>query len=160
MSLKQLIEELKKNPGIAEQKMKVKLAKSGRFKVDVKAGRHKVILDEDKAIGGTSEGPSPAQMLLASIGGCMLNTMQVWSKLLDIPVNSADINVKGTLNLNGMLGIDEKIFVGFQTIAIDVKFDSEASEDKLSELVKAVEKHCPVVNTVKSATKVKVKIKS
>ena len=46
MSLKLLIEELKKNPGVAEQKMKVKLVKAGTFKANVKVGKHKLIFDE------------------------------------------------------------------------------------------------------------------
>lgn len=160
MSYKQLIEELKKNPGVAEQQLKVKLTKDGAFKANVKAGRHSLVLDEEKVIGGTNEGPAPAQMLLASIGGCMLSTMQVWSHLLDIKVNSAEVSIKGTLNLFGMLGIDDNISAGFQKITVDIKLDSEESEAKIKELIEAVEKHCPVVNTVIKATKVKTKIKS
>lgn len=160
MSYKQLIEELKKNPGVAEQKMKVKLKKEGAFKVNVKAGRHKLIFDEEKVIGGTNEGPAPAQMLLASIGGCMLSTMQVWSHLLDIKFTSAEISIKGTINLFGMLGIDDNISAGFQQITVDIKIESDESEERVQQLVEAVEKHCPVVNTVINATKVKTKIKS
>ncbi|MHA1229248.1 MAG: OsmC family protein [Candidatus Helarchaeota archaeon] len=70
-----MIEELKKNPDISKYKMKVKIQKISRFKINVRAGRYKFVLDEDKAIGGTGEDPSPAELLLISIGGCLLSTM-------------------------------------------------------------------------------------
>ncbi|MHA1265745.1 MAG: OsmC family protein [Candidatus Helarchaeota archaeon] len=159
MNLKQLIEGLRNNPGLAEQKMKVKLAKAGPFKVNVKAGSHKLIFDEEKVIGGTNEGPAPALMLLAAMGGCVLNTMQVWSQLLNIPFNNAEVSVKGKLNLFGMTGIDDTIPAGFQNIVIDIKIESEQPEEQLKTLIEKVERHCPVVNTITNLTEVKVKIK-
>ncbi|MDD1776991.1 MAG: OsmC family protein [Candidatus Helarchaeota archaeon] len=158
--MKALIDEMKKNPGLAKQTMKVKLIKSGPLKVDVKVGKHKLIFDEDKALGGTGEGPAPSSMLLAAIGGCMLNTMQAWSQLLKIKINGADISVKGTLDAQGFLGIDDKIPAGFQTIDIDIAIDSEEPPEKITKLVEAVEKHCPVYNTVLKSAKMKVALKS
>lgn len=160
MSFEQLIEELKKNPGLAKQKMKVKLTKTGGFKTNVKAGRHKFVFDEDKAIGGTGEGPAPSQMLLASIGGCLLSTLHVWSRILKTPVKSVEVSVKGTLDAFKLLGIDETIPAGFQDVIVEFKIESDESEEKIKELINAVEKHCPVHNTVISASKVKTKIKS
>jgi uncharacterized OsmC-like protein len=160
MSVKQLIEEIKKNPGLAKQTMKAKVVKSGPLQVSVKAGKHKLILDEDKALGGTGEGPAPAQMLLAAIGGCMLNTMQAWSHLLNIKFRGAEINVKGSLDAQGFLGIDDKVPAGFQTIELELAIDSEEPPEKIKKLVEAVEKHCPVYNTVLKSAKLKVTLKS
>jgi uncharacterized OsmC-like protein len=160
MSMKALIEEIKKNPSLAKQTMKVKLVKSGPLQVSVKAGKHKLILDEDKALGGTGEGPAPSQMLLAAIGGCMLNTMQAWSHLLNIKITGAEINVKGSLDAQGFLGIDEEIPSGFQNIEIEIAIDSDESPERIQELVEAVEKHCPVYNTVLNSPKMNVALKS
>jgi uncharacterized OsmC-like protein len=159
MSLKQLVEELKKNPGVAKQSMKIKIVKSGPYQVNVKAGKHKFILDEDKAIGGSAEGPSPAQMLLASIGGCMLNTLSAWSQLLDTPITAAEINVKGTLDVQGMLGLDANISPGFQEISIDINIDSDAPPEKKQKLIETVEKYCPVYNTLRNPAKIIVNLK-
>lgn len=160
MDFKKLIEALKQNPGTAEQKMRVRLTKEELFKTTVKAGKHKLIFDEEKAIGGTNEGPAPAQMLLAAIGGCMLSTMQVWSQLLDTKIDTAEVSVTGNLNLYGMTGIDEKVPAGFQKISVDVKLGSSEPEDKIKTLIEAVEKHCPVANTVMRSTKIITNIKS
>ncbi len=160
MSLKQLIEELKKTPGVAEQKMKAKVVKSGPFKSEVKLGRHKLVLDEEKVIGGTNEGPAPSQVLLAALGGCLLSTMQAWSQILEIKINAVEVNITGTLNIFGMLGIDEDISPGYQEIVVDLTIDSPESPEKVKELVDIVEKHCPVNCTITNPTKVKLKIKS
>lgn len=157
--MKALIEEMKKNPGLAKQTMKAKLTKSGPLKVDVKIGKHKLIFDEDKALGGTGEGPAPSQVLLAAIGGCMLNTMQAWSQILKIKFTGAEINVKGILDARGFLGIDEKIPAGFQNIDIDISIDSEEPPEKIQSLVEAVEKHCVVYNTVLHSPKLNVALK-
>ncbi len=158
MSFEQLIEEVKKNPGVAKQKMKVKLIKSGGFKAEVKAGRYKLVFDEDKAIGGTGEGPAPSQMLLASIGGCLLSTLNVWSRILKTPVKSAEVSVKGTIDGTKLLGIDENVPAGFQDLTVEFKIDSDESDEKIKELINAVEKHCPVHNTVVNASNVNIKI--
>ena len=72
----------------------------------------------------------------------MLSTMQVWSHLLDIKFTSAVISIKGTINLFGMLGIDDNISAGFQQITVDIKIESDESEERVQQLVEAVEKHC------------------
>jgi len=154
-----LIEELKKNPGLSKQKMKVKLQKVSRFKINVRAGRHKFVLDEDKAIGGTGEGPSPAELLLTSIGGCLLSTMEVWSNILKIKINSTDISVKGTIDVMGMLGIDDKIPSSFQEIKVELKIISDEPDDKINNLIEMVEKHCPVYNTIVNPIKIKTILK-
>lgn len=159
MSFEQLVEELKKNPGLAKQRLKVKLTKTGGFKTNVKAGRHKFVLDEDKAIGGTGEGPAPAEMLLASIGGCLLSTLHIWSRILKIPVKSVAVTVKGTVDAFKLLGIDKTIPAGFQDLIVEFKIESDASEEKIKELINAVEGHCPVHNSVIGASQIKTEIK-
>ncbi|MHA1277606.1 MAG: OsmC family protein [Candidatus Helarchaeota archaeon] len=147
MSLKQLVEELKKQSNVIE-KLKVKLTYTGSFQLNVKAGRHKFILDEEKVIGGTNKGPAPAQLLLTAIGGCMLSTLHVWSDILNIKIDSADVTVKGNINVLAMLGIDEAASAGFQKLTVNLKLKSGASEEQIQQLIENVEQSCPVYNTI------------
>ncbi|MHA1651959.1 MAG: OsmC family protein [Candidatus Helarchaeota archaeon] len=159
MSLKELIEELKKHPGVAKQKLKVKLAKVSSFKINVKAGKFKLVFDEEQIIGGSNEGPTPAHMLLASIGGCFLSTLQVWSQILDISINSAEVIVKGTIDALGMTGIDESAPIGFQNLTAEFKIESDEPAEKVKQLLDAAVKHCPVHHTIKSQTEINISLK-
>ena len=158
MSLKQLIEELKKQSSVSET-LKAKLSYTGSFELNVKTGRHKFIMDEDKVIGGTGKGPAPAQLLLVSIGGCLLSTLHAWSEILDIKVTSADVTVKGAINVMAMLGIDENAPHEFQNLTVDLTIESDEPEDRIQQLIDNVEKSCPVYSTIVNPCEVTTNIK-
>lgn len=141
---------MKKNPSIAKVTQKAKATKIGPLQSEVKIGKYKYILDEEKAIGGSGAGPNPSSALLGAIGGCMSATVELWSRILNIPYDSVEISVKGTLDMRGMLGIDENIKPEYQKIDVTFTIKSSADEDKVKELIDAVESHCPVYNTVKN----------
>ncbi|MHA1311823.1 MAG: OsmC family protein [Candidatus Helarchaeota archaeon] len=143
-----MLEIFEKDPRLAEHKLKVKLKKTEKFRIDVKAGRHKFVLDEDKVIGGKNEGPSPAELFLSSIGGCLLSTLQVWSEILKIKVNSAEIHISGIIDIRGLLDMEGKIPAQFQKITIEVKINSSESNERIQELIQKTEMHCPVYNSL------------
>jgi putative redox protein len=51
-----------------------------RFRHDVKVGRHTLTTDEPLDGGGDDEGPSPQQLLAASLASCSAITMEMYAK--------------------------------------------------------------------------------
>ena len=51
----------------------------GRFVQEVRAGGHVVVADEPEALGGDDLGPSPYQLLLASLGSCTAMTVRMYA---------------------------------------------------------------------------------
>ena len=50
---------------------------AGRFQQAVTAGRHRLLADEPASVGGLGSGPSPYDLLLASLGACTAMTIRL-----------------------------------------------------------------------------------
>ncbi|MHA1784092.1 MAG: OsmC family protein [Candidatus Helarchaeota archaeon] len=117
------------------------------FLSEARIGKHKLLLDEDVVIGGTNNGPNPASLLLASIGGCEVATCLFWSKQLDVKIDALEVSITGTFDVRGLLGIGE-VDSGYRKLKIAIKITSPDDKEKIEQLIKKVEKHCPVFNTI------------
>lgn len=50
------------------------------FKQEIKAGRHTLIADAPKDVGGNESAPDPHELLLSALGACTSMTMQIFAK--------------------------------------------------------------------------------
>jgi uncharacterized OsmC-like protein len=66
---------------------------AGSFRVDIEAGRHKLVADEPAAAGGTDAGPTPYDFLSAALAGCTSMTMHFLAKRDNIPLEGVEISV-------------------------------------------------------------------
>ncbi|MGH9837389.1 MAG: OsmC family protein [Blastocatellia bacterium] len=58
--------------------VRVKLAVAGGFRAKITAGNHTLVADEPESAGGTDEGMSPYELLLASLGACTAMTLRMY----------------------------------------------------------------------------------
>ena len=54
-----------------EMKVSITGESQNPTKITLKSGKFSMIIDEPKEMGGTDEGPSPIQVLLMSLAGCL-----------------------------------------------------------------------------------------
>lgn len=160
MSLEQIKKMFEKDPNMSKIPYQIKLVKKGGLQVRAEAGNHEIYFDEPELMGGKDEYANPIQMLLASIGSCVLISTTIFSKFLEIQINSIEVLVRGRLDFRGMLGFDENVPKGFQEININVKIDSDAPPEKLKELINLASTSCPVYYTIKNTTDIQLKISS
>ena len=66
---------------------------SGSFRVDIEAGRHKLIADEPASGGGTDAGPTPYDFLSAALAGCTSMTLHFLARRDSIPLEGVEISV-------------------------------------------------------------------
>ncbi|MDQ0466770.1 putative redox protein [Caulobacter ginsengisoli] len=60
---------------------------------DIVTGRHSLISDEPAALGGEDAGPSPFQLLLASLGSCTAITLRMYAERKGWPLEAVDIDL-------------------------------------------------------------------
>ena len=63
---------------------------------------------------------------------------------------------EGDLDLQGFLGLSEKVPVGFQTIRVFFKIEADISSDEKEALVRMAQKYSPVFNTITKSAPVSV----
>jgi len=127
------------------------------FKVITKARKHVIVQDLPEFAGGKDAGPLPPELLLASLAGCIGIVARYHSGKFGVEIKGMEIEVEGDYDPRGFAGQDVK--PGFQEIRVRVVVDAPgASEEGLKKLMKFVEKHCPIEDTLVDTTKVVVKV--
>lgn len=64
------------------------------FKTDVRAGRHALVADEPRSVGGTNAGPSPYDLLSAALATCTSMTLHMYANHKKIDLESVTVRVK------------------------------------------------------------------
>ncbi len=117
------------------------------LRVDIDIRKHRITVDEPKGIGGTDEGPSPVELLLASLTACQAITYRVWAMRLGIALDTVAVEADGDMDLRGFLGGGgDGIPAGFSALRLRVRLDGPDSPDRYRELADAVDRHCPVLD--------------
>ena len=110
---------------------------------------HKLLVDEPPAFGGEDLSASPVELVLAALGSCQIIMYSALASIRSIELEECEVTLKANLNVRGLLGIREQqqaVYPGFSNISYETKIISSESTEILQNLVKDVEKQCPVMD--------------
>ena len=71
--------------------VRVKLATADSFRCRIEARQHTLVADEPRGAGGTDEGPSPYELLLAALGACTAMTLRMYIERKQLPVSEVEV---------------------------------------------------------------------
>ncbi len=92
---------------------------------------------------------SPADLILAALGSCQEIMYSALASSMDIPLESVKIELKGNLDLRGLMGMGEgEVPPGFTDLSFETHLRSSADEATLKKLIDAVEAQCPILDTL------------
>jgi uncharacterized OsmC-like protein len=107
-----------------------------------------IIVDEPPELGGQDKGANPVELLLVALGSCQEIMYAAMASMMGIKLDEVKVNLKGSLDLKGLFGMDPAIPPGYQKITYETILTSSAPEEELRKLIEAVESHCPVLDTL------------
>ena len=107
-----------------------------------------IIVDEPPELGGQDKGANPVELLLVALGSCQEIMYAAMASMMGIKLDEVKVNLKGSLDLKGLFGMDPAIPPGYQKITYETILRSSAPEEELRKLIDAVETHCPVLDTL------------
>ena len=64
------------------------------FAQQVTAGRHRLVVDEPAASGGTDTGPGPYDLLLAALGACTSMTLGLYARRKRLPLQAVRVHLR------------------------------------------------------------------
>jgi putative redox protein len=111
-------------------------------------------IDEPPQLGGGDAGPNPVEVVLAALGTCQEVVYSAYASVMGIKLDRVRCNLRGYLDLRGLFGLDPDIPPGFQKITYELTLESSADEESLQKLVRTVEAHCPVLDTIRRPVEV------
>ena len=66
----------------------------GKFQQEIISGRHHLIADEPQDAGGLGSGPSPYDLLLASLGACTSMTLRLYAARKKLPLTRTVVRLR------------------------------------------------------------------
>ena len=137
-------------------KVKVKGESQSSTRLSVSSGEFKMIIDEPKQMGGSNLGPSPIQVLLMALAGCLNVTAHEVAKQQNLPLTSLSIEIDGSLDACTFLGCSTENRAGFDSINVQINadFSYEVNQETIDNWIKQTEIRCPVTDNIKSLTNI------
>lgn len=116
------------------------------FRSEVKLREHRLTVDEPRGIGGSDQGPTPIELVLAALGACQEITYRAFATALGVPLHGVSAVVEGDIDFRGFFAIDPGVRAGFQALRVNVTLDSSAPQADIDRLIEMVNSHCPVLD--------------
>ncbi|MEO0896880.1 MAG: OsmC family protein [Bacteroidota bacterium] len=123
-----------------------------------KAREFELVIDEPPSLGGKDEAANPVEYLLASYAGCLNVVGFIVAKEQGIELRSLEINIEGDLDPSRFLGLGFDARSGFQHIEVELKADSDASEEALTKWAQTVESRCPISDNLSQLTPIQIQV--
>jgi uncharacterized OsmC-like protein len=102
--------------------------------------------------GGKGDLACSGDLLLASLAACQEITLRMVAAAMGIELRNVEVDIEGDLDFRGTMGIDPETPVGFQSIRTSVRFDADATPDRLQRLAARAERYCVVGATLREGT--------
>ena len=125
----------------------------------VETGRALAVAGLHPATGGSGLELCSGDMLLEALVACAGVTLKAVSTALGIALKSGTVSAEGDLDFRGTLGVAKDVPVGFREIRLRFDLDTDASADKLDQLLKLTERYCVVYQTIRSGPPVAISLK-
>ena len=125
----------------------------------VETGRALAVAGLHPATGGSGLELCSGDMLLEALVACAGVTLKAVATALDIPLRSGRVSAEGDLDVRGTLGVAKEAPVGFAQIRLRFDLDTDATQDKLDQLLKLTERYCVVYQTIRSGPPVEITLK-
>lgn len=122
-------------------------AADGRYKNHVAVGRHHLIADEPREVGGGDEGPNPYDLIAAGLGACTSMTLRMYSERKEWPVERIEVRLKHEkVHAEDCAACDQdngKI----DKITREISVEGELTDKQVQRLLEIADK-CPVHKTL------------
>lgn len=138
------------------KKVQVQIKQGEGFRTECRAGKHTVIIDQPTMSGGTDAGPTPLDVQLMALGGCIAAIGRIIANQKKLNVRGIEIVVEGDIDTDGLLGKPSGKRVGFSTITAHAKIDADMSVAEKERFLHDIDLRCPISENLTNATPVNI----
>jgi uncharacterized OsmC-like protein len=108
------------------------------------------IIDEPEARGGSNQGPTPTETLIAALIGCTNVIIHRVAEANDIEVEAMAISAAAKFDRRGVRLVEE-IEVPFPAVTLTIDLTTAAGEAELARLQEDLGKYCPLSKVITNA---------
>ena len=127
------------------------------FTSQIKMGNHTLIADEPESVGGNNFGPTPYDLLLASLGACTGMTLRMYANLKKWDVKTIKVHLNHGKRHADDCEDCEKPNAKLDHIDKTIEIEGDLDEKQLKRLLQISER-CPVHRTLHSDLRINTKL--
>jgi putative redox protein len=127
------------------------------FAQEITVGRHGLLADEPVAAGGTDTGPTPYDLLLASLGACTSMTVSLYARRKQWPLEAVTVRLRHSKIHAADCEECETRTGLLDRIERDVELHGELSDEQRARLLDIASK-CPVHRTLTSEIEIQTQL--
>ncbi len=108
------------------------------------------LIDEPEARGGTNQGLTPTETLMASLIGCTNVITQRIAHGMGVVVSAMDIRVSVDFDRQGVM-LEKDIEQPFSDLVMDIDITTDATEAQMAAIKSDLAKFCPVAKVIRGS---------
>jgi uncharacterized OsmC-like protein len=112
--------------------------------------------DHPEIFASEDEGITPVEFLLVGLASCLTAGIAAVAQNRKIQLRSVQATVEGSMDIQGILGIDSDVRNGFDGITVRYKIDADATPEEIKALVAQSQKRSAVYDVITNPTNVTV----
>jgi uncharacterized OsmC-like protein len=155
IELRQLYEQqtrvLKRHPSLGKASVQSSVKLVATTACEFRRGGRVMLVDLPLEEGGTDSGPTPGDLMRASLGACMAMSYRSWAARLGIDLRSVEVDVTCEFDARGQLGIDDEVPVGWERLLLEVRIVSAAAASDVRRVVEVADRLSPMLANLSSA---------
>jgi len=126
----------------------VHLTSEAGYRQEVRARTHRFAADEPESLGGTDSGPSPYELLLASLAACTSLTLRMYADRKGWELGRIDVDARFARGEDGT-----------ESITREVRLSAPLDPERQARLAEICEK-TPVTKTLKRGTPIETTLRA
>ncbi|HET7793125.1 MAG TPA: OsmC family protein [Rhizobacter sp.] len=112
--------------------------------------------DHPEIFASEDKGATPVEMVLVGLAGCLSAGVAAVAQHRNIQLRSVKATLEAGMDIQGILGIDEKVRNGFDGVKVHFEVDADATPEQIAALVAQSQKRSAVFDIMTNPTDVHV----
>jgi len=114
--------------------------------------------DHPEIFASEDRGATPVELVLAGLASCLTAGVAAVAQMRDIQLHSVSATLEGSMDIQGILGIDGDVRNGFDGIKVTFNIDADASDEEIKALVAQSQKRSAVYDVITNPTNITVEV--
>ena len=133
---------------VVDMKMQAKAVSHARTDVSVRDVSS--IIDEPEERGGTNQGLTPTETMIASLVGCTNVITQRIAHRKGVNIGAMSVDAHAKFDRRGV-SLEQEIDIPFPELTLTIDIQSDASSEQLEEIKRDLQKFCPIAKVIRGA---------
>jgi putative redox protein len=131
----------------------------GGFLTEIQVNRHSLVADEPLSVGGSDQGPSPFDLLVAALGACTSMTLRMYADRKGWPLEAATVRLTHAKIHASECETCELTEGMLDRIEREIEIEGPLDDEQRQRLLQIADR-CPVHRTLTSEVEIKTGIKA